>query len=183
MPYYIKAPWLAPPTPEDTEEEKQRKQKQQADRFLNPLEDFTIKDAMLLALYSRLAKTPQGMKVLQEMIKGVFDTTQALAQASATNPIVAWANPVLISEVFNRFGLVNPYFIPNYHLGITVISGVTITEDFVDTVLGALPWAGLKAPEEAPFPSTIVYDAREAGVELPEKITWKELIELAKAKK
>ena len=147
-------------------------------RFWQPYEEATIKDVILLLIYYRLSQTPKGMDVLKEIMKGVFDTTQALAQASGSNSISAWGNPVLLSEIFNRFGFVNPAFVGNYHLGLSLISGVEQAEDFVKIVADALPWNLLTKPAPAEFPAQIVYSAREAGIEVPEKIGWKELMEL-----
>lgn len=109
-------------------------------------------------LVLKLSKTPEGLKVLKalgtEFIKGIFKTLNSLGKASAANKVAAWANPVLISGVLDRFGFLKPGFNNGYHLGVTVISGASIAEGFLDTLQGFFPFS---SPEPSDFPSHISF--------------------------
>jgi len=124
--------------------------------------DFLSEETLILGVVLfKLSKTPEGIKLIgqlgTEYLKGMFKTMSFLAQASAANKIAAWANPILISGVFERFGMLPKGFNTNYHLGITVISGVEMAADFVGDVLDALPWNLFKPPDPKEYPSHIVY--------------------------
>lgn len=100
----------------------------------------------LIKLADNLSKRPGGMKALsdigKETVKGLFNTMDSLGQASAANHVAAWANPVLISGVLERFGLLPPHFNTGYHAGVTTISGVNLALDVVETIFskgGAFP--------------------------------------------
>ena len=116
---------------------------------------------LMFAGVMKLSKTPEGLKVLEkigvEFTKGIFRTLSFLGQASAANPVAAWANPILISGVLERFGFLPPKFNANYHLGITAISGVEIYQDFLKDIADALPWNIIKGAPEAQYPSEIKF--------------------------
>ena len=108
------------------------------------LDDITNNKNLIfqLALISaamRLAKTPEGMKTLQilgkETIHGLFQTLSYLGKASAANHVAAWANPVLISGVLERFGMLPPAFNRGFHKGITVVGGVDLTRGIIEAIL------------------------------------------------
>ena len=118
---------------------------------------------LMFAGVMKLSKTPEGLKVLErigvEFTKGIFKTLSFLGQASAANPVAAWANPILISGVLERFGFLPPAFNANYHLGITMISGVEIYSGILNDVANALPWNAMKNPPAPFYPETIHFAA------------------------
>jgi len=136
---------------------------------------------LMFAGIMKLSKTPEGLKVLEkigvEFTKGIFKTLSFLGQASAANPVAAWANPILISGVLERFGFLPPAFNANYHLGITFISGVNIYEGILNDVANALPWNAMKPPENPQYPSAVTF-AGEMG-----QLGWDQgdIVDLAKA--
>ena len=124
-------------------------------------EDDSFTKIIIGLFILKLAKMPGGLKVIEslgkEFLKGMFKTLHYLGQASAANPVAAWANPILISAVLDRFGFLKPGFIANYHLGITTISGIDIGVDVINAIAGALPWNILKGTTPSEFPTSIVY--------------------------
>lgn len=129
-----------------------------ADSFFPKVDAYQA--IMLLGLI-KLSKTPEGLKVIEkigtEFTKGIFKTLSFLGQASAANPVAAWANPILISGVLERFGFLPPRFNANYHLGITVISGVEIYSDILSDVADALPWNLMKGAPEQQYPTDVKF--------------------------
>lgn len=99
----------------------------------------------------KLAKMPDGMKTLQvlgkETISGLFNTLDSLGQASAANHIAGWANPILISGVLERFGMLPPAFNNGFHAGITLISGVDLATSILKDIFGG----------GGAFPSSLVF--------------------------
>lgn len=99
-----------------------------------------IFQAMIIGGLLKLAKMPQGMKTIQVLgkavIDGLFEAIDSLGQASAANHIAAWANPVLISGIFERFGLLPPKFNNGFHKGVTTIAGVDTGLNIIDAILG-----------------------------------------------
>lgn len=120
---------------------------------------FSLDQIVVAVAVSRLARTPGGMQVIRESAKGVFHTLHALAQASGANRLAAWANPILISAVFERMGLLHPRFNSHFHLSISLLAGVELTKDFVDMIAGALPWNLLDKPDPSDYPSSIVFSS------------------------
>lgn len=137
---------------------------------------ISIKEMALLALLVKLTQSPQGLKVLEtwgkELIKTVGDMMHALGQASAANKVSSWANPYLCALVLDRFGLVNPAYLLEFKLGLSLISGASVAEGFVDNIQGIMPFS---ASEPSEFPSSIVYSARGEGGTIKEEITAKGL--------
>lgn len=129
----------------------------------DPMQDILenknlIFQVLLIKMARDLMKTDKGLDVLKtlgsELIKGSLDTTHALAQASAANAVSSWANPVLISGIFERLGLLPPAFNAGYHAGITAVSGVDIFTGVLDSLFG----------KGGAFPSYIQYSSRGAAV-------------------
>ena len=126
---------------------------------------------LLIGLANKLSKRPGGMKLIETLgkatIKGLFDTLDSLGQASAANSVAAWANPVLISGIFERFGMLPPQFNAGYHAGITTISGVDIVTGVISDILGA----------KGSFPESIAFakkvEAQEAAIESRMELTEK----------
>lgn len=143
-------------------------------------EGDTVYNQLLMALVIlKIARMPKGMELLKtlgkELIKGAFDSLHALGQASAGNKVSSWANPYLVSLVLERFGFVARERMLEYRVGLSLISGAEVAEGFVDTIAQIVPWG---KPEPSEYPTHLVFSAREAGIELPEKMTYRELIDL-----
>ena len=88
----------------------------------------------------KLAKMPDGMKTIQilgkELIGGLFDTLDSLGQASAANALASWANPVLISGVLERFGMLPPQFNRGYHDALSKLAGIDIVTGIIESIFG-----------------------------------------------
>lgn len=135
---------------------------EEADAFETEfLQDITenknlIFQAVIVSGFLKLAKMPGGMETLRalgkEAIHGLFNMLDSSAQASAANPVAAWANPMLISGVLERFGMLPPRFNRGFHLGISRISGVDLAGSIIETIFGA----------KGAFPGQLMF-AKEAG--------------------
>lgn len=137
---------------------------------------------LLIALVvMKLSKTPQGLDVIKtlgkEFIRGIFDTMHSLGQAAAANKVTSWANPYLVAMVLDRFGFINPAYMLEFKVGLSLIAGATVAESFLDNLQGIFPFSKCEPSE---YPSNIVFSARQAGVEVPEKMSWTELTDLMK---
>lgn len=154
------------------------------DEFLNFDEQLQaslgigLKELVMILVALKISKQPGGMKLLEvlgkEFIKGTFDTLHALGQASAGNQVTAWANPYLVSIVLERFGFVQAKKMIEFRLGLSLMAGATMGEDYLDTLQGIFPFT---KPEKSPFPSNIVYSARsEGGQVVQEKVEAKGLL-------
>ena len=112
----------------------------------------------------KLAKTPGGLKVIEslgkEFLKGLFGTLHALGQASAANKVAAWANPYLVALVLDRFGFINPDYLLEYKVGLSLISGADVAEGFVDSLQGIFPFT---RPEPSEYPTSITYSSPGGG--------------------
>ena len=111
----------------------------------DPLQDVLenknlIFQALLISGALKLAKMKDGMKTLQILgkatIDGLFDCMDSLGQASAANALASWANPVLISGVLERFGMLPPQFNKGYHDGLSKLAGVDIVTGLVESIFG-----------------------------------------------
>ena len=155
-------------TPEDVTDPEAMKKVPPSDPFLDNVD---MMQALMFLGIAKLSKTPEGMKVLDhlgtEFMKGTFRTLAFLAQASAANPVAAWANPILISGVLQRFGFLPPKFNTNFHLGITVISGVEIYSDIIKDVADALPWNLFKGAPEIQYPQSLTFAETGDGIPIP----------------
>ena len=144
-------------------------------------DELSFEKMLIVVGIVKLAQTPKGLEVIKtlgkEFIKGISDTLHALAQASSANQIAAWANPYLISLILERFGCVDSRRMMEYRIGLDILAGADVAEDVTETVLKVIPW--YKATKVGEFPSQIVFSAREAGIEVPETITWEELRKLS----
>lgn len=142
---------------------------------LDPMQDILenknlIFQAMLIGMILKLGKMEGGMKTIQvlgkSILDGLFKTTNALGKASAANYIAAWANPTLISGLFERFGMLPPRFNRGFHDAISKLTGITATESILDTLFG----------KEGAFPSSINFGS-ETTSEDKSSILDKALIE------
>lgn len=122
----------------------------------NPLQDVIenkniIFQALVIKGLLNFAKMKGGMKTIQvlgkSIIDGLFNTTDSLGQASAANYIAAWANPVLISALFERFGLLPPHFNRGYHDGISKLTGIQAATSIIDQLFG----------KDGAFPTTLTF--------------------------
>lgn len=138
------------------------------------LEDPLIEKLVMGLILVKLAKVPGGLKVIQtlgkEFLKGIFDTLHALGQASAANQVAAWANPFIVALVLRRFGFIDHLGAAEFKAGISVITGATVAEGFLDTLQGIFPFS---SPEPSEFPSSIVYSARTEGDVTTEEVELK----------
>ena len=116
----------------------------------------SFRDILLLAIAIKLSKTPQGLKLIEELGKSflrmIGDALDSLGKASAANPVTAWANPYLISLVLERFGFVSGDRMPEFRIGLSIISGAVVAEDYLNTLQGIMPFS---KPELPDFPSQI----------------------------
>jgi len=114
---------------------------------------------LMFAGIMKLSKTPDGIKVLEKIgvsfVNGMFKMLSFGAQASAANPVMAWAFPILASGICERFGFLPPKFNANYHLGVTAISGIKIYEEMLKDVADALPWNLVDSPPAPMYPSDL----------------------------
>ena len=143
-------------------------------------DDFSYNQIIMALVVLKIAKMPGGLKIIEslgkEFLKGMFDTLHALGQASAANKVAAWANPYIVGSVLRRFGFLSQFDIVQFRVGLSTIAGATVAEGYLDTIQGFFPFT---KPEPSEFPSQIVFSAREAGVEVPETITWEQLARIS----
>ena len=120
--------------------------------------DIRFEHFLILFALVKLAKTPGGLKVIEslgkEFLKGLFSTLHALGQASAANKVASWANPYLVALVLDRFGFINPNYLLEYKVGLSLISGASIAEGFLDNIQGIFPFS---KPEPAEYPQNITF--------------------------
>ena len=121
---------------------------------------FSMQNLFLMLIAVKLSKTPEGLRVLRDVavqgIKTLGDTMEAIAKASVGNPISAWANPYLLSLLFERFGLVNSDRMPEYRIGLNLISGVEVAEDVIKALSGFRLFSiGESRHQAEEFPTTI----------------------------
>lgn len=111
----------------------------------DPMQDLfenknLIFQAMLIGMVLKLAKMKDGMKTIQvlgkSILDGLFKTTNALGKASAANYIAAWANPMLISGLFERYGMLPPRFNIGYHDALGKLTGISATENVLNVLFG-----------------------------------------------
>lgn len=118
--------------------------------------DVNLKEMLLLVAVIKLAKMPGGLQVIRELgksfLKMIGDTLDSLGKASAANPVTAWANPYLVSIVLERFGFVDPARMLEFRVGLSLISGATVAEGFIDTINGIMPFA---AHDPSDFPTNV----------------------------
>lgn len=101
-----------------------------------------IDSMQLLALLavSKLAQTPEGIKTLERVaikfLDGIFSATGKMAATAAGNDVTAWGTPVMLSAIFERFGLIAPGFNSQFHLGLSMIAGADFAEDVISAVTG-----------------------------------------------
>ena len=170
--------------PQDmTEEDRARKQAYEqatrADKYVaNELRlaskgiGFTEIIGLLIAV--KLAQTPQGLKTLRDitvaLIKAVDRSMVALAKASVGNPVSAWANPYLLSIIYERIGLVPSERMAEFRIGLSLISAVKMSDEIIETISSFVPFT---KPEPSEFPTHIDYGDETYVVEKPEEIVFK----------
>lgn len=122
----------------------------------DPLQDVLenknlIFQALIVSGMLKLAKMKDGMKTLQilgkELIHGVFNSADSLAQSAAANAVSAWACPMLLSGLYERFGLLPPAFNHGFHDGISKITGINLTTGIVEMLFA----------KDGAFPSTLSF--------------------------
>jgi len=122
--------------------------------------EVDITDLALAATILKLTQTPDGLKTIQvlgkALLDGAFKTLGYLGQASAANKIAAWGNPVLISAVLERIGLIKPGFNDHFHLKLSLIAGADIALDVLEKVSGFIPFT---KPSDSSYPDSITYAA------------------------
>ena len=131
---------------------------------------YDIKDILLFVMLLKLSKTPQGVETLKSFFKIIGDALDSLGKASAANPITAWANPYLISCVLERFGFVSSGRMVEFRIGLSLISGASIAEGFLDTIQGIMPFS---KGEPSEFPSQIDLGDKTYVLETPEQFKFK----------
>lgn len=99
-----------------------------------------MKEIVLLLFFLKLSKTPEGLKVIRDWgiqaLKTLGDSMDALGKASAANPITAWANPYLLSIIYERFGIVPSERMAEFRIGLSIISGAEVGEDIIKALSG-----------------------------------------------
>jgi len=120
-------------------------------------DDIDLEKVVLLMAALKLSQTPQGLKVLRdvavETIRALGDSMKSLAKASVANPVTAWANPYLLSIVYERFGIVPSERMAEFRVGLSVISGAEIAEDVAGAVASMFRIFGNAPPSD--FPSEV----------------------------
>lgn len=108
-------------------------------------------EALFLIALFKLSKTPEGLKVIQNLggkfIDGLFSAQKAMCATAAGNDISAWAAPVLNSAIFERFGMVPPGFNSQFHLGLSMIAGAEFIEDITSAITGIFHFAKTEKSE------------------------------------
>lgn len=133
---------------------------------------FSMQNIFLFLIIARLAKTPEGLNVLRDvalqMIKTLGSTMDAVARASVGNPVSAWANPYLLSIIFERFGIVPHERMAEFRIGLSVVSGVGVAKDVLESFTSMLPFSGEKPSD---FPQTIDFGDKYE-LQRPETLTF-----------
>ena len=122
----------------------------------------------------KLAKTPEGLKVLRDiavaLIKALDRSSVALAKASVGNPVSAWGNPYLLSILWERFGLVPHDRMAEFRIGLSVVSGIEVAEDAISAI--ASIFKPFVKPPPSEFPQQIHF-GDETYVIQPPKIEYR----------
>lgn len=131
---------------------------------------FSYREIILGVIAWKVAQTPQGLKALRDiavaLINQVGATTTALAKASVGNPISAWANPYLLSIIYEQFGIVPHERMAEFRLGLSLVSGAEIAEDIAVSIAGFLGVLGKAPPSE--FPTHIDFGSKTHHVTIKE---------------
>ena len=141
-----------------------------------PKEGFSTQELVLLLIAVKLSKTPEGLKVLRDVaiqgIKTMGDTMEAIAKASVGNPVSAWANPYLLSIIFEKFGIVDSERMAEFRIGLSLISGAEVAEDVVKALSGFRMFSlGESRHQAEEFPTTIDFGDKYE-LQSPEKLTF-----------
>lgn len=124
------------------------------------------KELLIGLVVIKLSQTPEGMRMLREIavqgIRTLGDSMEALAKASVGNPVSAWANPYLLSLVYERVGLVDSARMTEYRIGLNLMSGVKMADEILETLSSFKPFS---KPEPSEFPKEIHYGDKTLVVE------------------
>jgi len=109
-------------------------------------------EALLLIALFKLSKTPEGLKVINNLggkfIDGLFASQKAMCATAAGNDITAWGAPVIQSAIFERFGIVPPGFNSQFHLGLSMLAGADFIEDIASSITGMFSFSRTAAPDK-----------------------------------
>lgn len=116
-----------------------------------------LNENMLMWLFMiKLSKTPEGMKILGDMAKGLIDafgkSLNAYCKAGVGNPIAAWGSGRLLSQMMERFGIITLAQAIDFSIGINIITGANVAEGYLDTIQGLFPFT---SPEPSEYPSEV----------------------------
>lgn len=116
-----------------------------------------LNENMLMWLFMiKLSKTPEGMKILGDISKGLIDAfgkgLNSYCKAGVGNPIAAWGSGRLLSQLMERFGIITLAQAIDFSVGINIITGANVVEGYLDTVQGLFPFS---SPEPSEYPSEV----------------------------
>lgn len=100
---------------------------------------------------AKLSKTPEGIKTLERIavkfLDGLFGATKALCATAAGNDVSAWGAPVLLSAVYERFGMLPLGFNNQFHLGLSMVAGAEFAEEMTRAVAGIFKFTSTSKSE------------------------------------
>lgn len=116
-----------------------------------------LNENMLMWLFLlNLTKSPEGMKILGDMAKGLIDafgkSLNAYCRAGTGNRVAAWGSGRLLSLLMERFGVITQMQATDFSIGINIITGASVAEGFIDTLQGIFPFT---SPEPSEYPTTV----------------------------
>jgi len=107
--------------------------------------------ALFLIALLKLSKTPEGLKIINNLggkfIDGLFAAQKSMNATCAGSDITAWGAPVIMSALYERFGLVSPGFNAQFHMGLSLISGGEFIEDITSAIAGMFRFSGAARSE------------------------------------
>lgn len=119
------------------------------------IENFN-ENMLMWVLMIKLSKTPEGLKVLDHMSKGILDALgkglSAYCRSGSANKVAAWGSGRLLSLLMERFGIITLAQAIDYSIGINIITGAQIAEGYIDTLQGIFPFT---KPEPSEYPSEV----------------------------
>lgn len=144
---------------------------------------MTTNNIILAMLALKVAGMPGGMQTIRavavQFLKGLFSTLHAGMQASAANKVAAWANPMVLSAVLYRIGLVPKSFIPKFQAGISIIAGAEVATNIMGAIAGFIPFT---KPADATYPDQITFSSPTTGDRVETKgVSVEEFKQLLKA--
>jgi len=132
---------------------------------------YNLNENMLMwLLLIRMAKTPEGMKhvrdIMLEVVKGTFDAMDSYCRAGSANRISAWGSGRLMSLILERFGMLTQGQAADFLITFNLITGAEIAEEFT----AILPWKALSS--EIDFPTHIHFGSKTRTVTVERKEPW-----------